>query len=210
MPQHYARKALCARLIDKRPEPVKMNPNIKFVGSLRKKTRQPEAFHDVMQSLTTTNGAILSLPCGYGKTTVALALACKLGLKTLVIVHKEFLLDQWVERINEFVPGSSIGRIQRDTVDVEGKDFVMGMLQSVSQKSYPKEVFQEFGLVIVDEAHHICAQVFSQAFLKFCPKYTMGLSATPERLDGLTPVFTLVFGTHSVSNRTKRGILNQR
>ena len=194
VPQHYARKSLCAQLKDKRPDPLKLNPNLSFKGQLREKTRQPEAFRDVMNSFKTTNGAILSLPCGYGKTTVALALACKLGLKTLIIVHKEFLLDQWVERINEFVPNAQIGRIQRDTVDTEGKDFVMGMLQSVSQKSYPKEVFEEFGLVIVDEAHHICAQVFSQAFLKFCPKYTLGLSATPERADGLTPVLHWFLG----------------
>ena len=141
-----------------------------------------------------TNGAILSLPCGYGKTTVALALACELGLKTFIVVHKEFLMDQWIERIKQFVPNAKIGKIQRDTVDTEGKDFVMGMLQSISQKSYPKEVFQEFGLVIVDEAHHICAQVFSQAFLKFCPQYTLGLSATPERADGLSCVLHWFLG----------------
>ena len=194
VPQHYARKALCARLKEKRPEPSKFAPHVTFHGTLREKTRQPESFRAVMDSLTTSNGAILSLPCGYGKTTVALALACKLGLKTLVIVHKEFLMDQWVEKIKEFVPEAKIGKIQRDTVDVEEKDFVMGMLQSVSQKAYPREVFQEFGLVIVDEAHHICAQVFSQAFLKFCPKYTLGLSATPERADGLTPVLHWFLG----------------
>ena len=194
VPQHYARKSLCAKLIEKRPEPHNLHADVKFTGELREKTRQPEAFRDVMKSWKATNGAILSLPCGYGKTTVALALACKLGLKTFIIVHKEFLLDQWVERIKEFVPEARIGRIQRDTVDVENKDFVMGMLQSVSQKAYPQEVFQQFGLVIVDEAHHICAQVFSQAFLKFCPKYTLGLSATPERLDGLTPVLHWFLG----------------
>ena len=194
VPQHYARKSLCAALRDRRPEPLKIAKDVEFNGTLRTKTRQPEAFKAMMSSLKKTHGGILSLPCGYGKTTVALALACELGLKTLIIVHKEFLLDQWVERIKEFVPNATIGRIQRDTVDTEGKDFVMGMLQSVSQKSYPKEVFQEFGLVIVDEAHHICAQVFSQAFLKFCPRYTMGLTATPERTDGLTPVLHWFLG----------------
>ena len=194
VPQHYARKSLCAALKEKRPEPVKLSTDVKFTGTLRPKTKQPEAFKAMMDSLTRTHGGILSLPCGYGKTTVALALACELGLKTFIVVHKEFLLDQWVERIKEFVPNAKIGRIQRDTVDTEGKDFVMGMLQSVSQKSYPQEVLREFGLVIVDEAHHICAKVFSQAFLKFCPRYTMGLSATPERADGLTPVLHWFLG----------------
>ena len=194
VPQHYARKSLCAILKEKRPPPVPFREGVIFNGTMRHPLRQHEAYQNTLISLKTTHGAILSLPCGYGKTTVALKLACALGLKTLVIVHKEFLMDQWIERIKEFVPNATIGKIQRDTVDTKNKDFVMGMLQSVSQKSYSQTVLQEFGLVIVDEAHHICAQVFSQAFLKFCPKYTLGLSATPERADGLTPVLHWFLG----------------
>ena len=194
VPQHYARVAFCKKLEDRRPEPQQFQDGVTFQGQLREKTRQPEAFKAITDSWEKSRGAILALPCGFGKTTVALALACQLGLKTLIIVHKEFLMDQWIERIQEFVPNARIGKIQRNTVDIENKDIVMGMLQSISQKEYKKDTFDSFGLVIVDEAHHICAQVFSQAFLRFCPHYTLGLSATPERADGLTPVLNWFLG----------------
>ena len=58
----------------------------------------------------------------------------ELKKKTLVIVHKEFLLQQWTERINQFLPTAQVGRIQGDVIDIEGKDIVIGMLQSLSMK----------------------------------------------------------------------------
>lgn len=70
--------------------------------------------------------------------------------KTLIIVHKEFLLDQWVERIRQFVPRASVGRLQGPTVDVD-KDIVIGMLQSLSMREYPPHVLSGFGTVIIDE-----------------------------------------------------------
>ena len=56
--------------------------------------------------------------------------------KTLVIVHKSFLLNQWIERINEFVPKAKVGKIQGQIIDIEGR-IVIGMLQSLSMKNYP-------------------------------------------------------------------------
>ena len=80
------------------------------------------------------------------------------------------------------------------------------MLQSLSMKDYEFNLFDSIGLVIVDEAHHICAQVFSQAFFKFCPKYTLGLSATPERKDGLTDVLYWFLGPNILTiERENRG-----
>ena len=60
-------------------------------------------------------------------------------------------------------------------------------------------------MVIVDEAHHICAQVFSQAFFRFCPKYTLGLSATPERKDGLTDLLLVSSPSILTIERELRG-----
>jgi len=137
---------------------------------------------------------IIDLPCGYGKTSCALFIACKLGKKTLVIVHKTFLLTQWEERINQFVPSARVGRIQGETYDVDGKDIVIGMLQSLSMKNYPKGAFSQFGLTIIDECHHMPSNVFSRALNKIETDHTLGLSATVDRKDGLTRVLKMFIG----------------
>jgi superfamily II DNA or RNA helicase len=173
---------------DKRPEPTRVD--IEFHGQLREATRQVEAFNKAVE----TGHGVLSLPCGYGKTTVALAIACRLGYRTMIIVHKSFLADQWRERIQQFVPGAKIGIVQQNKKEVEGCDFVIAMLQSLSQKEYSFGDFDSVGTVIVDEAHHICAKVFSQSLFKMCPRHIYGLSATPERKDGLTKVLHWFMG----------------
>jgi superfamily II DNA or RNA helicase len=103
----------------------------------------------------------------------------------MIAVHKEFLADQWAERIREFCPGATIGRVQGDRIDLE-HDFVIALIQTMSQRDYELNTFDSIGMLIVDEAHHICARAFSQFLFKLCPRYTLGLSATPERKDGLT------------------------
>lgn len=156
---------------------------------------QKPALVALLSSLRDTGGGILSLQCGGGKTYCGLFAACSLGLKTLIIVHKEFLLDQWVERIEQFIPNAKIGRIQAKIYDVDGKDFVIGMLQSISMKDdLKKNMFSIFGTVICDEAHHISAETFSKALPKVATKYMIGLSATPTRSDGLTKVFKWFLG----------------
>ena len=172
---------------DKRPEPHKVS--IKFNGTLRDATSQNEA---LSKAIAARHG-ILSLPCGYGKTTVALAIASNLGYRTMIIVHKEFLANQWRDRIKQFCPGATIGIVQQDKIEIEC-DFVIAMLQSLSMKEYTFEQFESIGTVFVDEAHHICARVFSQSLFKICPKHIYGLSATPDRKDGLTKVLTWFMG----------------
>ena len=98
-----------------------------------------------------SNGGIISVGCGFGKTVLALYLATRLKKKTLVIVHKTFLLNQWKERIIEYIPTARIGQIQAGVVDVENKDIVIGMLQSISMKDYPDNTFSDFGFTIIDE-----------------------------------------------------------
>lgn len=139
-------------------------------------------------------GGLLELPCAFGKTVLSLNIIAKLKKKTLVIVNKEFLLNQWVERISQFLPDARVGRIQGPEVDIEGKDIVIGMLQSISQKDYDAAVFSSFGLTIIDEVHHISSEVFSRALFKIVSKYMLGLSATMERKDGTTYVFKQFLG----------------
>ena len=70
------------------------------------------------------------------------------------MVHKESLLEQWVERINQFLPNAKIGRMQGQIVDTDDKDIVIGMIQSLSKNTYPQSTLDEFGLPIIDETHH--------------------------------------------------------
>jgi superfamily II DNA or RNA helicase len=84
-----------------------------------------------------------------------------------------------------FLPHARIGRIQGDSCDLEGKDVVIAMLQTLSMKEIPIATFKPIGLVIVDECHHIASEVFVQALPKVTSKYMLGLSATPQRKDGL-------------------------
>lgn len=153
-----------------------------------------EAFLNEVQKHPYGGGGLISVPCGYGKTVLALYLACVLKVKTLVVVHKEFLLNQWKERIEQFVENVNIGKIQGQVCKVKDKDIVLGMLQSLSMKDYDSKVFEDFGFVIYDECHHLGAEVFSKALLKTNFKYLLGLSATPKRLDGLSKVFEWYLG----------------
>lgn len=152
---------------------------IDFTGTLRE--HQVEAVRKGVQSA----GGVLSLDVGLGKTVCALALAARFKRRTLIIVHKGFLADQWVERIGQFCPGSTIGRIQQDDFQIEN-DFVVAMIQTLCVRPWTPGAFDSFGTLIVDEAHHIAAQAFSQSMFLMRPKFTIGLTATPERKDGLT------------------------
>lgn len=165
-----------------------------FRGVLRDTTCQPQASAQVTQHLYQHGGCILSLPTGFGKTTVALHVLCTLQVKTLIVVHKEFLLHQWCEKIRQFIPEATIGRIQGPWLDIENTPIVLGMLQSLSMKTYAKDTFDTFGLTIIDEAHHICTQTYSQFFQKCNTKYVLGLSATLHRTDGLTRVLHWYMG----------------
>jgi len=128
-------------------------------------------------------------------TVMSLYLASVLKLKTLVIVHKTFLLNQWKERIEEFLPNASVGIIRQKKIDIEDKDIVIGMLQSISMKDYNKNLFADnFGFVIYDEVHHASSEVFSRALPLVSTKYMLGLTATPNRKDGLTKVFKWYLG----------------
>ena len=167
--------------------------NVAFVGSLR-----PDQQHivDVFMRSTTDDGGggLLDIPCGEGKTVDACKIISERKKKTLVIVHKEFLMNQWIERIAQFLPTARVGKIQGQIIDIDNKDIVIGMLQSLSMKEYPDDMFHSFGLTIVDECHHISSEVFSRSLQKIITLYTLGLSATMQRKDGLTKVFKMFLG----------------
>ena len=139
-------------------------------------------------------GGIISLKCGGGKTVLALSIIAEIKQKTIVLVHKDFLMTQWRDRILEFLPDAKIGKIQQDHVDIDNKDIVLAMVQSISMKEYPKEIFDQFGLAVFDECHHLGAEVFFKSMRKVASRYMLGLSATPKRKDGLQWVFESFIG----------------
>lgn len=174
--------------------------NLKFDGSLR--PYQINIANIYLKAAKEIGGGLISIGCGRGKTVIGLYIAASINLKTIVVVHKEFLAEQWVERIlgdpkkniKGFLPTATVGRLQGKIIDVEGKDIVIAMVQSLSQKDYPEELLKDFGLVIYDECHHLSAEIFSRALIKTSTQFTLGLSATPDRKDGLTHVFKYFLG----------------
>jgi superfamily II DNA or RNA helicase len=139
-------------------------------------------------------GGILEVPCGYGKTIMALNIVSKLSTKTLILVHKEFLMNQWIERIEEFLPGARIGKIQGPIFDIENKDIVIGMIQTLYDKEYAANTFSSFGLTVIDEVHRIGSEQFSRTLFKTITPYMLGISATVDRKDKLTRVLYMFIG----------------
>ena len=172
-----------------KPKPIKL----KFNGDLR--DYQLNVIKDVIPKIKNQEGGTISLPPGRGKTVIACKLISELKKKTLVVVHKTFLLNQWKKRIEQFLPDAKIGKIQGKEVDVEDKDVVMGMLQSLSLKDdYADDLFDDFGTIIFDECHHLSAEQFSQILRKVTTKHMIGLSGTPFRNDKLEKVFEYYIG----------------
>jgi len=176
-------------LPDKNKLPKSVDIDLKFNGELRDNQKKPvKAFIDACNNEMKTGG-LINLACAAGKTVMSLYIICKLKKKTLVIVHKDFLLKQWKERIEQFLPNARVGLVKAKVIDIEDKDIVMGSLQSLAMKDYDKGTFDEFGLVICDEVHNFAAEVFSRALQKINCKHSLGLSATITRKDGLSKVF---------------------
>ena len=191
-----------------KPDVYKLNEgkdiNIKFNGSLRENQLKPvEKF---LESARDPNkmGGLINLGCASGKTVMSLNIIAQLGKKTLVVVHKDFLLKQWRERIEQFLPDARVGLVKAKVIDIEDKDIVMASLQSLAMKDYDKGTFDEFGLVVCDEVHNFAAEVFSRALFKTNFKYSLGLSATITRKDGLSKVFKWHLGDIVYKNTKKK------
>lgn len=127
-------------------------------------------------------------------TVMGLKIISLLKKKTLIIVHKEFLMNQWIERIAEFLPTATVGKIQGQVFDVKGNDIVIGMVQTLYDKEYPPDAFSCFGLTIIDEVHRIGSEQFSRTLFKTITPYMLGISATVDRKDKLTKVLYMFIG----------------
>ena len=133
-------------------------------------------------------GALVCLPCGFGKTVWAVRAIVALGRKACVFVHKAFLRDQWVAAFARFCPEARVGLIQGKTWNVDGYDVVVAMVMTIAKREYAPETMDCFGTICFDECHHMAAPVMHLATRAFRARYVVGLTATKERADGLTPL----------------------
>jgi hypothetical protein len=144
---------------------------------------------EAVKAMRKSDFGILLAPPGAGKTVMGCALIAERKVSTLVLVHRQPLLEQWQERITSFlgVPRKEIGRLSGAKKKMTGR-VDLAMLQSLTRLEDLTEIAQVYSQVIIDECHHIPAASF-EAILKQLPaRYIVGLTATPYRKDGLEKI----------------------
>ena len=165
--------------------PIEVN----FSGQLR------PAQLDAAAAIAEYDDGILCAPTAFGKTALAAWMIAQRKVNTLVLVHRQQLLDQWQARLAMFLnlPGKSIGQIGGGKNDPSGCVDV-AIIQSSHDKAGVKDFVAEYGQVIVDECHHLSAFTFEQVMKQVKAKYVLGLTATPERKDGHHPIIYMQCG----------------
>jgi superfamily II DNA or RNA helicase len=125
---------------------------------------------------------VIVAPPGSGKTMMGMELLARVNKPTLILVHRQQLLDQWVDRIQEYlnIPKPHIGRYASGKKTI-GKEVTVGLLQSFARLKDLHELKDKFGTIIVDECHHIPAKTFRQVISGLNPEFLYGLTATPKR-----------------------------
>jgi superfamily II DNA or RNA helicase len=193
VPRHWGKKQFGEPEVDIVPEGLPLPPAISFRTAF-----PPHDFQIEIMKLFLEKGAngLICVPCGYGKTFMALNLAVQIKKRFLIVVDKEFLMNQWKSEIENFIQGARVGILQstKAQIDKDKYDITICMIQTICRREFPEGFFEEYGLTIFDECHHLGAAYFCQALKKIQTKYMLGLSATPDREDGLTRVFESFLG----------------
>jgi len=190
------------------PEANIVSEGLSFPDTISFSTKFPP--HDFQKEIIETfikkdGNGLICVPCGYGKTFMALNIAVLLKKRLLIVVDKEFLMNQWKSEIGNFIQGARVGILQANKVqiDAEKYDITICMIQTLCRREFPEGFFDEYGFTIFDECHHLGAAYFCQALKKIQTRYMLGLSATPDREDGLSKVFENYLGDPVYKN-TKR------
>ena len=154
-------------------------------------------------------GGLLVASCGAGKTVMGLEIVRRLGRRAAVVVHKDFLMQQWAARIRQFLPGAKVGIVQRDVAEVDGCDIVLCMIQTLAARAGLHSKLASIGIVLYDETHHICAKSFCKSLSLFPARMRLGLTATPDRADGLGDLVTWMVGPVVCRVRRRPGVTSQ-
>lgn len=146
-------------------------------------------------------------PPGFGKTLLGAKMFELRACKTLIIVNKNMLLSQWIERFVDYFDYSKkdIGYLGKGKNKLNGNIDVATMQ---SLKNNP-DLVNNYSFVIVDECHHIPAITFEQIVKQFFGRYILGLSATPNRKDGLEPILYEQLGVVAFEHKRKRTFSNK-
>ena len=176
--------------------------SIHFNGVLRE--NQQEA----VNALALNNIGVLSATTAFGKTVAAIGLIAKHCVNTLILVHTKALLDQWVQRLEQFlviddVPVIEKGKHKKNlspigTLSSTGNKLHgiidIALMQSCITDGEVKPFVKDYGLVIADECHHVSAVNFEQILKAVNARYVYGLTATPIRKDGHQPIIFMQCG----------------
>ena len=187
-------------------ERIKLKP-VNFESSAKLSDYQKEAEDDL---LSAENG-ILVAPPGSGKTIISIDLIAKLKQPALILVHKKQIFNQWLERIEHFlnIPKREIGRITANKKKI-GDKITVAMVQSLNRMGDLKDTSDKFGIILVDECHHMPAKMFRSVITKFRSYYLYGLTATPERKNNDEELIFIYLGEilHEISrNFNKQAFL---
>ncbi len=166
---------------------------------------QPHDFQrDIIDHYLKDPNGLICVPCGYGKTFMALRIAFLYGRRFLILVDKEFLMNQWKAEIGRFLQGARVGILQANKVETGAEfDVTIAMIQTLCRREFPDDFFEDYGFTIFDECHHLGASYFCRALQRVQTRAMLGLSATPDREDGLTRVFEAYLG-EPVIKKTER------
>ncbi len=134
-------------------------------------------------------------PPGIGKTVVGTYLVAHRARSTLILVHRQPLLDQWVAQLAMFlgIDAKAIGRIGGGKRKPNGH-LDVAMLQSLVRGDEVNDIVATYGHVIVDECHHVSAVSFERVLSSVKARYVTGLTATPQRRDGHHPIIEMQLG----------------
>ena len=138
---------------------------------------------------------VLAATTAFGKTVLAAHLIAARGVNTLILVHRQQLMDQWVERLMLFLglPENEIGRLGAGRKKLTGRIDV-AIIQSLVRKGVVKDLVADYGHLVIDECHHLSAQSFEQVARRTKARYVLGLSATVTRKDGHHPIIHMQSG----------------
>ena len=173
--------------------------NLIFSGSLREEQNQIKK--ETLKIMSSTGSAIISAYPGFGKTCTSINIAIGIGFKTLIIVNKIVLINQWKDSIIKFCPEASIQIVNAKS---KKQDVHFYIVNAINVPKLNRLFFNDIGTVIVDELHLIMAESLSKSLMNVSPRYLLGLSATPYRPDSLDRLIELYFGTNKICRKLWR------
>lgn len=160
---------------------------------------QPDAIADATANAQRNNhGGLFLAPTRSGKSLMSLETACRLGGSTLILVDDVDLLRQFKRDVEEHLK-VPCGVVQRDTVDYN-KPFVVAMAQTLVRRDLPESFVRGFRTIIVDECNSAPCALTWTALSRMHARYVIGLTATPDRKDGLMPAIRWIIGPDVIAN----------